>query len=475
MRCALARRRDSDPMHSTPLRLVWLAATVGLAGYLAFTLASPGADRRFFQPGPLTDGHHQIEIACESCHTPLGGVRQEACLDCHAAELEAALDSHAASIFDDPRNAADLDRIDVRACITCHTEHRPDITAPMGVTLPADFCAPCHETVADDRPTHRGLSIDTCASGGCHNYHDNRALYEDFLVEHGDGGPDTFEGALPPREAWVSWDAAERAPLTAADAETPASAFGDGGPDTFAGAPLTAADADAPASARGDRALIEAWAGSAHAAAGVGCADCHRPGGAAWTDAPALPACAACHELEPEGFLAGRHGMRLAAGLEPMSPAHARLPMRPDARSLTLGCGTCHDAHAVDVRRAAVDGCVACHDDEHTRAYADSPHARLWAQELAGEAPPGSGVSCASCHLPREPRRVAGGERIVVEHNQNANLRPNEKMIRDVCLRCHSLRLSIDALADAALIRRNFAGRPAAHVESIDMARSRRE
>ena len=240
-------------------------------------------------------------------------------------------------------------------------------------------------------------------------------------------------------------------------------------------APLTAADADAPAPAAGDRALIDAWAGSAHAAAGVGCGDCHRPEGTAWSDDPGLSACAACHELEPEGFLAGRHGMRLAAGLEAMSPAHARLPMRADARSRTLGCGTCHDAHAVDVRPAAVDGCLACHDDEHSAAYADSPHARTWARELSGEGPPGSGVSCASCHLPREPRRVASAERIVVEHNQNANLRPNEKMIRDVCLRCHSLRLSIDALADPALIRRNFAGLPARHVASIDMALSRRE
>ncbi len=167
--------------------------------------------------------------------------------------------------------------------------------------------------------------------------------------------------------------------------------------------------------------------------------------------------------------------MRLAVDLEPMSPALARLPMHPGAGSTILACGTCHDAHAVDVRRAAVDGCLACHVDEHSTAYPESPHARLWALEVSGDAPPGSGVSCASCHLPREPRRVAGAERIVVEHNQNANLRPNVKMIRDVCLRCHSLRLSIDALADPALIRRNFAGRPARHVESIDMALSRRE
>ena len=62
---------------------------------------------------------------------------------------------------------------------------------------------------------------------------------------------------------------------------------------------------------------------------------------------------------------------------------------------------------------------------------------------------------------------------MVVQHNQNANLRPNEKMIRQVCLTCHSLALSIDALADSELIRRNFCGRPSRHVRSIDMALSR--
>ena len=65
--------------------------------------------------------------------------------------------------------------------------------------------------------------------------------------------------------------------------------------------------------------------------------------------------------------------------------------------------------------------------------------------------------------------------RIVVQHNQNASLRPNEKMIRDVCLACHSLELSIDALADADLIRHNFNDMPARHVPSIDMALSRME
>jgi hypothetical protein len=60
-----------------------------------------------------------------------------------------------------------------------------------------------------------------------------------------------------------------------------------------------------------------------------------------------------------------------------------------------------------------------------------------------------------------------------VQHNQSLNLRPNEKMIRGVCLNCHGLGFSIDVLADTALVQRNFAGQPARHVRSIDMARER--
>jgi len=48
-------------------------------------------------------------------------------------------------------------------------------------------------------------------------------------------------------------------------------------------------------------------------------------------------------------------------------------------------------------------------------------------------------------------------------------------MIRGVCMTCHSLALSVDALADRDLIRRNFDGRPARHVDSIDMALARLE
>lgn len=426
------------------LTAIWFATTLGIGGYLASALS--GGGRAIYLPGPTTDGHYQIEIECAACHTPFGGVRQGACLDCHEAELEAAQDSHPRTLFTDPRTADQLAKLDARRCVACHVEHRPEITARMGVTVPADHCHHCHAEIAEERPTHVGLTFDTCAAAGCHNFHDNRALYEDFLVNHGASAAATFASALPERNGWISWERPERAALTA---------------EQLGEAPISAP------------ALAEAWAGSAHASGMVGCVDCHAAESQPWRDRPGSEACEACHELEAAGFAAGRHGMRPAAGLEPMSPADARLPMQADALSRTLDCNSCHDAHAVDVRRAAVEACLACHADEHSTAYADSPHFRLWQAEVSGAGKPGSGVSCASCHLPREARGTSSGERIVVQHNQNANLRPNEKMIREVCLTCHSLALSIDALADPGLIRRNFSGSPARHVPSIEMALSR--
>ena len=80
-------------------------------------------------------------------------------------------------------------------------------------------------------------------------------------------------------------------------------------------------------------------------------------------------------------------------------------------------------------------------------------------------------ISCASCHLPR--RHDQGSVSVV--HNQNDNLRPNEKMVRDVCLPCHGLGFSLDALADTALVKKNFRGRPARRLETLNMVEKRQK
>jgi hypothetical protein len=448
--------------------LWWLASTAFVAAVLAaglFVTETANENpllaqvRSAFLPGVTTSGHHQIELACESCHTAGfadAGSMQAACVGCHGAELKAADDKHPLSKFADPRNAELLASIDATQCVTCHLEHRPEITAPMAVTQPADYCVLCHRDIATERPSHEGMPFETCASSGCHNFHDNRALYEDFLLRHA-AAPAQLARQLRQSARFVETAAllpaypSDRYPLVALDR----------------------AQHDAPAHAAGGK-DVDDWLGTAHANAGVNCSACHGDA-AAWTAAPAVETCAGCHALESSSFELGKHGMRRAAGLAPLTPAEARLPMRDAAADTPLSCTTCHGAHEFSVREAAVDACLGCHADRHSLAYRASPHAELWRRELAGEAPEGSGVSCAACHLPRVEHRYAehGFKTWFVQHNQNDTLRPSEKMIRPVCQSCHGLPFVLDALADTDLVERNFTGPPAVHVQSVDMAVAR--
>jgi hypothetical protein len=313
----------------------------------------------------------------------------------------------------------------------------------MGVTLPGDYCFYCHSDVAQERPSHAGMSFDTCASAGCHRFHDNRALYTDFLAKHGKE-PDVLD--LPR--------------ILRRSIPAPASA-------------LTAEEQDGPHPAALRPEIVAGWASTGHARAAVNCSGCHNvaegAGKKQWTDHPGYRACQTCHDGETGSFLAGKHGMRLEAGLSPLSPSRARLPMAAGAEIRTLGCGSCHAPHEFDTRRAAADACLECHADKHSLAYKASPHFALWQAEMDGAAA-GSGVSCATCHLPRLAEEIAGASTVRVQHNQNANLRPNEKMIREVCMHCHGLGFSIDALADPKLVEANFRGSPARHIQSIEMA-----
>jgi hypothetical protein len=65
------------------------------------------------------------------------------------------------------------------------------------------------------------------------------------------------------------------------------------------------------------------------------------------------------------------------------------------------------------------------------------------------------------------------GSSVHVQHNQNDNLRPNEKMVRTVCDNCHGVGFSLAALADRALVLVNYDAAPAQPVRSLDMVRSR--
>lgn len=448
-------------MRRSVIVLTWIAVTTGASVYLGVSLRG-GARRKLYLPGATTGGHHQIEDRCELCHEGGRGVTQEACLRCHEEELSRADDSHPPSKFLDPRNARLVRRLDGRRCVTCHVEHRPGVTGKMGVTQPVGFCRNCHEDIAKERPSHRGLAFETCQSVGCHNYHDNRALHEEFVAEHLD-------------------DPAQRSQPTVLLLD-PASRYRD-----LIKPALGRTQADAPPGVTVTDQTLTAWQETAHARAGVNCTDCHggspiaargTPGtkgeARAWTDHPGPEACRRCHGEEVAGFERGKHGMRLAVGLSPMTPAKARLPMRADAAHRALGCTTCHGAHRFDTRHAAVEACLGCHADRHSLAYRSSPHYQLWTLEQSGAYWRGSGVSCATCHMPRVRHDASAHPGVMVEHDQNDDLRPAEAMVRPVCLSCHGLAYSIDALADRALVESNFQGRvvPGQAAKSAEMVRT---
>lgn len=427
-------------MGARRLLLVGSLVSAALFAYHGAPLVTAGADRRAHLPGRTSRGHAAFEAACEACHTPFRGVTNAACLRCHEAGLTAGEDSHAASKLADPRRAAHARALDARACATCHREHDPRHTRPLGVTLPEDFCAACHADIARERPSHQGFPFTGCAAVGCHNFHDNRSLFEDFLKKHLRDPEDLPRAAIAPRTRIRP-----------------------------AGPALAAADADAPPEARRDEA-VRGWAESGHARAGVNCTACHGgPGGGAWRDHPGGDACRGCHDDEREGFLHGQHGVRVAVGLSPLTPAMARLPMKPDAAARPLDCEACHGAHAYDTSRAAADACLGCHDDRHSRGWTASRHAVAFRREQRGEADPGTGVSCATCHLPRASRRVRGEPVTSATHDVSAALRPRDKMIRAVCARCHGVGFALDALADPDLVARGLNGRPTVHVESLSL------
>ncbi|SPF78419.1 ammonia-forming cytochrome c nitrite reductase subunit c552 [Pseudoprimorskyibacter insulae] len=482
------------------LWILWITLTLFLAGAGLARLYIAG-DRTVLTPGQTDGVHHQLEIACETCHTSSAFASQskirkdinKTCTTCHKDELKEADDSHPTKKFTNPRMAAYWDKVDARFCTTCHSEHEPEITQAGLVTLPGDYCVACHsegeQDVRVNRPSHEGLTFDTCASSGCHNYHDNRALYEDFLVKHA-GEPALFPDPVHP---------------VAAIARTRARPSVDEVSVYLASLEVPAAYAlDDP---------MQHWAASAHAAADVTCATCHAPKSetadeveANWTQAPGEAVCATCHKGEAKTFALGRHGMgrhpeiakprdakktlkalgmkkppeALVTAIETylsddpapeavMSTDRARVSLRPEALGKDLTCATCHAPHEQDLDFAAVGACLTCHNDDHSLAYEDSPHFKLWQDETAGLLPPGSGVTCATCHMPQTERKGV----VTTNHNQNDTLFPNEKMIRPTCLNCHGLAFSIDALADPALVANNFSGQPNRHIEGIDWAVNR--
>ena len=128
-------------MRTTLLWSLWIIGTLAIAGAVATRLYL-GGDRTAFLPGDTAGVHHQIEMACETCHTSddfsdQKKIRKDinkTCVTCHKEELKEANDSHPIKKFKNPRMAAYWEKIDARFCTSCHLEHQPEVTLAGLVT-----------------------------------------------------------------------------------------------------------------------------------------------------------------------------------------------------------------------------------------------------------------------------------------------------------------------------------------------------
>lgn len=411
------------------MRLKHWVIVIGIGMTLSLSMAFVLDRRGVFLPGRTSDGHRAIEQSCNSCHVPFAAVPNKNCSGCHAAEIKE--DTHPVKLFDDPRWAELLQKVNALECVNCHREHE---VAGRGVTVDKGFCYPCHDDVTVKRESHKNVSPLSCWDGGCHNYHDNTALNIAFLSKRLGNTVIAPTAAVLERQSFP--------PVT--EPESP----------------------DAPVENATSAEILRAWRASSHAQRSVNCSDCH--GSPVFDSVPGALSCARCHAFEVGSFSRGKHGASQAVKLAALRPRDARRPMSTNAAGRRLTCAACHDPHGVDTRKAAVEACLNCHADPHSQSYQESKHGRLFFQE-SGSRPSATTVSCATCHMPRARLNDERNGRVVVNHNNSWTLLPRDRMVKEVCLACHDLEFSIDSIFDERLIQNNFQGAPIKRHETLKM------
>lgn len=224
--------------------------------------------------------------------------------------------------------------------------------------------------------------------------------------------------------------------------------------------------------------INQQWATSAHALNNINCQSCHQDEKTkAFVANPTYESCQSCHEAPVETFLLGKHGIRLLEDESPLQPKMARLPMKHDALSQQMTCNTCHDAHTVNTLQASVDACLTCHNDNHSLNYKNSKHAQAVFATISENPelprPNDEMVTCATCHLPRTAQKKGDGTLLVnVNHNNTYNLKPQDRMVGDVCMNCHGMEYGYNSIFDDALVEANFDRPPTLEHPSFELVRA---
>ena len=222
--------------------------------------------------------------------------------------------------------------------------------------------------------------------------------------------------------------------------------------------------------------ITEMWQTSAHALNDVNCASCHQNEETkAFVAAPDHESCQSCHGPSVDTFLLGKHGIRLLEEKSPLTPAMARLPMQLDAMEKQMNCNACHSVHSANTVEASVDACLTCHSDNHSLNYKNSKHAELFAASKELPRPGPGAVSCATCHLPRVLDDRGENAIVHVNHNNTYNLKPQDRMVGDVCMNCHGVEYSYNSIFDPELVEANFDRPPTLELESFDLMKAAEE
>ena len=168
------------------------ARRIGLLAGLSAFLAAPGAAvdiETLVMPGPVIEGHADVESECTRCHRPFDRSAEDAlCIECHE---EVGKDLRAAAGFHGKAKG-----LAATPCRSCHTDHEGREADVVGLNeavfdhLSTDYplhgahravsCSGCHEAGAKHREassacvdchraedTHRGGLGEDCAA--CHD------------------------------------------------------------------------------------------------------------------------------------------------------------------------------------------------------------------------------------------------------------------------------------------------------------------
>jgi len=159
---------------------------------------------------------------------------------------------------------------------------------------------------------------------------------------------------------------------------------------------------------------VTAYRASAHAAKGVGCAQCHAPHAAGTPQDDPRSSCAGCHAQADQRWRAGAHGPASAGAAADCVDCHGAHAATPGGEALHPACALCHaetvsrwrsGVHAGDPGNGHVAAdCGDCHGG-HDLLPASDLHARVNPLHLPD--------TCESCHRPEPSSEhpAPGGEK----------------------------------------------------------------